>query len=343
MDYPSNIASIEDYLKMADMPSEQIIIEARVVEVQLTKEHAFGVNWQLLANEGIKFATMNAYGVDATGAVQNGIWQTLPVNAVKSEPLIGEDQSPFVFGLSNEHLDALIQTLATQMKTDILSAPKISTVNNRRAKIDVLKTVPYLSKVEDQETSTSSSTTRRLIYTYSYADEGVSMDVLPLVNPDGTITLTLCPQVKEIVRWREMVRPSGAAASPELPEIDVRVANTKVTVENGQTIIIGGLIRDKVRHGQTKVPVLGDLPFFGRLFRSDYESKDKTELLIFVCPRLVASAVAKAQTELKTEAKVQLYDFSRIQNMLAALEEKAQKLVSRRKELQDELSGESFN
>ena len=343
IDYASNISLIEDYLKMADVPTEQILIEAKVVEVQLDSEHSFGVNWALFANEGLKFATLEAYGVDSLGGAQNGLWQSIPYRQPKWPPNTGDSQTPFTLGLFNEHIDTVVRALATEFHTEILSAPKISTINNRRAKIDVIKTVPYLEKIEEETKETDSGTTTKLIYTYNYADEGVSLEVLPLLNSDDTITLTLCPQVKEIVRWRQMVGPAGAAQIPELPETDVRIADTKVTVKEGQTLVIGGLIRNKVKKGCNKVPLLGDIPFLGGLFRNEYESNDKTELLIFVSPRRINKGeVDDLEVAAPSAVKVESYDFSRVERLMAALENQVREMTRKREALQRRVASEVF-
>jgi len=290
IDYPSNIDMVEKYLKMADSQSEQVLIEARVVEVKLEKEHSLGVNWTLFAGKGGAELGQVRLG-SASGS---GLQQQIPFRQPTWEPLNigGTAQSPFTMGIFDENIDIVLKALTTQLETEILSAPKITTTNNRRAKIDVVKTTPFLEEVEkEEEDITGGGTRTTFTYKYSYADEGVSLVVTPLINPDSSITIDIFPQVKEIVAWREVVAPEGAAGTPQLPETDVRLSQTKVTVREGQTIVIGGLIRNKVTNGTTKVPFLGDIPFLGSLFRSNKETKDKTELLILVSPIIITPKV----------------------------------------------------
>jgi len=288
IDYPPNIALVEEYLKMADVSSEQVLIEARVVEVKLEKEHALGVNWSLFMEKA--GAEMGQFRL-GSGSGQ-GLQQVIPFRRPKWEPLIGEVQEPFTIGIFDENIEIVLRALTTQLKTEILSAPKVTTTNNRRAKIDVIKTIPYLEEIkEEEEESAGGTTTTTYTYTYTYADEGVNLEVMPQINPDRSITMILCPQVKEIVRWKPVLGPAGAPGVPELPETDIRMAQTKVTVREGQTLVIGGLIREKIRAGATKVPLLGDIPLLGSCFRTKKDEKQKVELLILVSPTIITPQV----------------------------------------------------
>lgn len=353
MDLPYNISMVEDYLTMADMPSQQVLIEARVVEVKLEKQHTHGVNWSALTQDfrmGDSYPQGNSAGVEYVG-----LWQQIPTRSIQWEPIKGTDQNSWSVGVFNDHIDGLIEMLTTQLTTDIISAPKITTTNNRRAKIDVVKTTPYLAEVEMEEEEMEGGGLRvTYTYNYEYADEGVNMEVIPLVNPDETITMTIVPQVKEIVRWIEMVAPEGASKEPELPETDVRITQTKVTVQQGQTLVIGGLIREKKTEGITKVPFFGDIPLFGALFRNKIETTDKTELLILVSPTIVNSKVIKDMhdegrdlskwyideklAEEKKRAKVEKTEKKRMASKLHSLEKKVQKLVDRRKDFEKQIS-----
>lgn len=302
VDHPSNLAMIEEYLKMIDVPQQQVLIEARIVEVKLEGEHALGVNWAL--NKWRLGHDLQAYGVDrlATGNAVQGVWQQLENQTPKFPPISGTNTDPFTLGIFNQNIDVVLQALTSEMDTNIISAPQITTTNNRRAKIDVLKTIPYLREVEKEETGEGADKETTFTYYYTFADEGVTLDVTPLINPDGTITMTLLPQVKEIIQFREVLGPSGIAGSPELPETDVRIANTKVTVQAGQTLVIGGLIREKLTGGVLKVPFLGDVPLLGSLFRTKIDTKEKTELLIFVSPSVITPQVVSRMGRQQREA-----------------------------------------
>ena len=163
IDYPPNIAMVEEYLKMADVSSEQVLIEARVVEVKLEKEHALGVNWSLFMEKAGGEIGQFRLG---SGSSQ-GLQQAIPFRKPKWEPLIGEVQEPFTIGIFDENIEIVLRALTTQLKTEILSAPKVTTTNNRRAKIDVIKTIPYLEEIKEEEEESAGGTTTTT-YTYTY-------------------------------------------------------------------------------------------------------------------------------------------------------------------------------
>lgn len=339
VDYPSNIANIEEYLKMADTPSQQVIIEAKIVEVQLNKENQSGVNWNVVAQ-----GAFNQYGnsiIDNkhSGNILNNVQSSPPTSVTSNpstvttydssgnpvlnyvnaplittqaanvggllnfQPITNQLTDPLSLGVfsSGVSIDAVLKLLSTQVKTNVLSAPQVTTTNNRRAKIDVVRTTPYVARIDvTPPTTTGSTTTSSLLsYTYATADEGVSMDVTPLINKDSSITLSLYPQVKEIVQMMTLPGANGSTVSQ--PQIDTRSMQTKVTVQSGQTLVIGGLIRETSSNSTTKLPVLGDLPFIGKLFSSKDVTKQKTELLIFVSPKIVNAAIIAGMSKKSVE------------------------------------------
>lgn len=293
VDYPHNIEMIEAYLNAVDILPQQVLIEARVVEVKLEKEHSLGVNWSLFASkEGAEIGQFRLRSkptaLEERAGITPGLRQFIPFQKPRWEPLKGSEQEPFSIGIFDENINVVLRALTTQLKIDVLSAPKVTTLSNRRAKIDVIKTIPYLKDIKEEREEEEDRTERITItYTYDYTEEGVSLEVTPFINPDRTLTLTLSPQVKDIVRWREMFKPLYAEKAPELPETDIRVVQTKVTVKEGQTLVIGGLIRERIIDGVTKVPFFGNIPFLGFFFRSKIERKEKIELLILLSPTII--------------------------------------------------------
>lgn len=352
MDFPYNITMVEEYLKMADIPAEQILIEARVVEVQLEKQHTYGVNWAMLTR-AFQIGKVTPYSA-INGVQTRGFWQTIPTRDVQWEPFIGDDQENMSVGIFNNNIDVLMQMLTTQLDTDIISAPKITTKNNRRAKIDVVKTIPYLKTVESETDEETGDVTYTI--EYGYTDEGVSMEVIPHVNPDRTISMTIVPEIKEIVRWHGLPTPAGFTREVEWPETDVRVSRTKVSVGEGQTLVIGGLIRDKRTEGVTKVPVMGDIPFLGALFRTKIQTTKKTELLILVSPVIIDGKQMKKMAReeqvigkwylddknVRQEqiGKLEEEDKNKVNKKLAVLEERLKILAEKRKSLENEIRGE---
>jgi len=288
IDYPANIAKVEEFLEMADVPSKQVLIEARIIEVRLEKEHSLGVNWRVFADKGGfemgQFRVGSAASLGGISALEQAI-DYKDTHYPPSDSTQIED--PFTIAIFDENINIVLKALAAQLKTDMLSAPKISTVNNRRAKIDIIKTTPYIKEIEKEDKDIGDGLTRTTItYVYDYTDEGVSLEVTPIINPDDSITLLLFPQIKTILKWKNLPAPGDTTL--DLPETDIRVANTKVTVKDGQTLVIGGLIRERMADGVSKIPFLGDIPILGTFFSSKTKFKQKTELLIFVSPAIIS-------------------------------------------------------
>ncbi|MCF7873839.1 MAG: tetratricopeptide repeat protein [Candidatus Omnitrophica bacterium] len=337
IDHSPNIAMIEEYLKMADNPSEQILIEARVVEVSLDKEHSLGVTWKLWKEGGLDLGGSATLG----SAADSSLDQQIPFRKPYYKPISGSSQQdPFTIGIFDDNIEVVLKALTTQLDTDILSAPKIATKNNLRAKIDVRTTIPYLSEVEKEDQETESGTDTTYTYEYEYADEGVALEVTPLINPDRTITLDIHPEVKEITRFIAQVTPEGASGTPELPETDIRVTQTKVTVKEGQTVVIGGLIKEKTSHGITKVPLLGDIPFLGNLFKSTKEEKQKTELLIMVSPKIISTGEPLLSGKEKLTQVVQQEKIRKPQEFKEIQKEERVKVAEEEKKAEKEINRE---
>jgi len=287
IDYPENLKQVEDYVKMVDVSPRQVLIEARVVEVHLTGECSMGINWNVFAKDGtqgpLQFGHFN-YGQSTT----KGLSQSIPYQQTNYPPgTSGATQNPFTFTISDENINVVLQTLANNYDTTILSAPSITGVNNHPAKIEVVKNLPYATPTLTSGTTTTggtASTAPQVTWTVTFVPVGITLVATPTITDDGNISLDLHPDVSEHSSDYPVSASDGQGntITYTIPIVDSRTADTKAIIGNGKTLIIGGLISDTVVKGETKVPVLGDVPFLGRLFKSTKNTNDKTELLIFV-------------------------------------------------------------
>jgi type II secretory pathway component GspD/PulD (secretin) len=174
---------------------------------------------------------------------------------------------------NNYLLNATITAAASEGKAKVLSDPKITTLNNQAAKINVTTQIPY---VTSNVASTGVQT-----QTVSYATTGIELTVTPSINADGRILLVINPTVSQ---------PSVTAAGSTqtgAPAIDSRNATTTVLVRDGETIVIGGLISDSLQDTISKIPLLGDIPILGWLFKKKTKTRVRNELLIFVTTRVL--------------------------------------------------------
>jgi general secretion pathway protein D len=182
-----------------------------------------------------------------------------------------------IFQINESQFSATIRALDTTGKLDVLSRPYILASDNQLATITVGQTVPYVTG------STISGDTGGVTNTVNYSNVGILLDVIPHINPDGMVILDVAPQVSALLDSRIQI-----SADVQAPVFSNRSAQTRVAVENNQTVVIGGLMQDQKNAIVSKVPLLGDVPWIGALFRNTKTTKTKTELLIFLTPHVAA-------------------------------------------------------
>jgi general secretion pathway protein D len=255
-----------------DARRAQIYIESMIVEVSGDNAADFGFQWQgLIGKDGDKngliagtnFGTagniITLSGAAATGSVNVG--QGLNIGLIRD------------FG-SAYGLAAIARALQSQTNTNIQSTPNLITLDNEEAKIVVGSNVPF---VTGQFTSTGSSTTNPF-QTIERKDVGLTLRIRPQVGEGNTVRMTIYQESSSV---SDKVAPGTANAGPST---DKRSIESTVTVDDGQIIVLGGLIEDKFVQTQSKVPVLGDIPFLGALFRSESRTKTRTNLMVFLRP-----------------------------------------------------------
>ena len=246
---PSTIKKVEDYLKREDKAPKRIMIKAEFVEVRLDTLKELGINWRW---EG-------AYEGYLLGATVGHKYES----SIFSTPAAGMG---IIFGTAEEALRGVINMLVTEGKANVLSSPNIVTLDGQEAKIFVGDKYPYITKtyVEEEWKETT-----------QFYEVGATLLVTPYLREEGII-IDLQPQVNEI---------SGAPPSPGAPPIiGVREAKTQIRVNDGETIIIGGLLRDIETETMEGTPFLSRIPFLGLFFSSKKIVRGKTDLLIFVTP-----------------------------------------------------------
>jgi type II secretion system protein D len=276
-DTPEGLTSVEKVIAQLDKRPEQVIIEAKIVEINLNKSTDIGIQWQSASTAGDP--NVNIGGTQNPGAntftygpsggsmivpvAGGGTGVAFPASAASGQ-IAG-----ISFGILSDgnRITGMLTMLAQKGLSKILSSPKVTTINNKEAKILVGQKIPYTTT-----TVTVSGATQQT----NFLDVGIQLTVTPTINVDEKITLEVHPVVSLYIR-----------ADPAGPVIGTREAMTTVLVNNGETVVIGGLITDEDRKMGTKVPLLGDIPIIGHLFKRQYDTKDRTELLVFLTPQIV--------------------------------------------------------
>ncbi|MBI5596122.1 MAG: type IV pilus secretin PilQ [Elusimicrobia bacterium] len=291
------IAAAERLLSELDIRPQQVQIEAKLVEVQLTKDLALGIQWDYAGSESAKVAGQagtNIYGgVKTPQAASSPILNPIDRNA---DAVIGDGAASgrgtgvflpaaksfgaFTFGrvTNNYFLSATLTAAASQGKAKVLSDPKVTTLNGKEAKINITTKIPFVT-TETTPSAGTITTTQKV----EFQETGITLTVKPTINADGRITVEVKPAVRQ---------PSAVAAgagSTGAISVDSRDASTTVIVQDGGTVVIGGLITDSAQEQVAKVPLLGDIPLLGYLFRKKFVSRTRVELLIFVTTKIIPS------------------------------------------------------
>lgn len=266
-----NIERVEQYLNIVrKVINRQVLIEAKITEVQLNDRLRYGIDWTFLENWA------------GAGALS---FQTQRFSDVVSSTL-----PAFSIGVTGKNLTSLLKALEQQGEVRTLSNPRINIMNSQTALLSVGRNVTIISQVQTSTTTTAGSTpiTTFTVGTSSILS-GIIIGIVPYISENGDISMTITPIISDLVSVEERtVGQSGNQTQISLPTIDLKELSTTVKVRDGQMIIIGGLISKKESTQDNKVPILGDLPVFGGLFRSRDKLETRTELVIILQPVLVS-------------------------------------------------------
>lgn len=260
-DYMANVDEVERYLRMIEARVRTgVMIETRIMEVTLDDSTKYGIDWTALPD----LSSMNLVGTLAGGAT-----------AIQG---LSTGTTTFQFGVAGSKFNVFLDAQAQAGNLNILSAPKVSTLNNQKAIIRIGRQDVFFRAVVTPASTTSAAF---VTYTPDSVTEGIILSVTPQVGQDGRIMLSIHPSITEKV---------GTAVAPDkntAPILDVRETNTMVTVADGETVFIGGLMQERTQETVTSVPLLGDIPYLGAFFRSNEQVKKKVELVILITPRVI--------------------------------------------------------
>ena len=288
---PSNLETIENLLYNLDITPLQVLVEARFLEVKVSDIDDLGVEWKL---NGMWAMDKNRAGNNVYGFSQN--------SGVDFSSFSRSDEGfnlTYQGILSNPQFQAVIHALQEKQNVKTLSAPRITTLNNQTATIEVVDEYIYPTRYEaslvqydingDGDFDDAGETEWvNVPQDFVTRDVGILLHVKPSVGVDKkTITLALTPEVSE---------DAGSftySGNVSIPKFTTRNLSTSVMVKDGETVVLGGLIKETNTNVKTKVPVLGNIPLLGGLFRKNTDSKERRNLLIFV----TASVMSREQNK----------------------------------------------
>ena len=260
---PAQWAEIEAAVKHLDNAPMQVQIETRILEVNLSGELDLGVQWYLGRLAGNSASTTVANASGSQGALGGG-----------GAGLGAADSLFYSFVSSN--LQVALHALETNGRTQVLSAPSLVVMNNQQAQIQVGDNIPI------SQTTVNTNVSDTTLSSVEYVQTGVILDVLPRINPGGLVYMDIKQQVSD-------ANTSTALDNNGNPRISTRSVSTQVAVQSGQTVLLGGLIKQDNSDTASTVPYLGRIPGLRWLFGTTSKSKKRTELIVLITPRVVTS------------------------------------------------------
>jgi MSHA biogenesis protein MshL len=291
---PSELRQVEQYLKAVQVNVErQVMIEAKILEVELSADAQSGVNWSafgrilgrsigvamtkpgtLLQNAANGSATLSSEGVTIT-----------PGSSVKTDT-----GSNGFYGLSfqSANFAAMLNFLDTQGKVQVLSSPRIATLNNQKAVLKVGSDELYVTNVSSSSTTTTTGTTSTPNLNLQPIFSGIALDVTPQIDGDGMVMLHVHPSITTVTEKSKSIN-LGSLGSYTLPlaASSVNETDSIVRVPDGQIVAIGGLMMQEQRRDNTGIQGLADLPFIGQAFRQKSTITRKRELVILMRPTII--------------------------------------------------------
>jgi len=278
------IDKIRDMITRLDVPVKQVMIEARIVRASDSFSKELGVQWGVLShgvasrpnllvggNETTLFDLRNPAISTENGQSVAKYTITRPDNLNVDLAATGTGASSIALGImsiSDIMLDLTLSALQADGKGEVIATPKVLTLDKQKARVAAGTQIPY-------QQSTSSGAT-----SVAFINAELSLEVTPSITPDGRVQMDLLVNADS---------PGDAAPNGQLT-INTNRLQTNVLVDDGQTVVLGGIFQNQITNSTTKVPFLGDLPYLGRLFKHTLQSNNKQEMLIFVTPRLVNNA-----------------------------------------------------
>lgn len=256
---PSTYKLLLELFKALDKPPRQVLIETVIAEVTLKDDLKYGVEWYIKnkMSDGIyTIQTLGQLGVSTLGGL---IYQ---------------------FVSDTEKFKLLLNLFAQKNLINILSTPRLLVLDNEEATINVGMDVPIVTG--EQTTSSVSTTTGvGIVRTFQYRTTGITLKVKPTINTEGLLTLNITQEVSQA--------QTNTISAIESPVILLRKINTSITAPSGHTIVLGGLIEENKSSSEVKVPIIGDIPLLGHLFKNKTEGVTKTELIIMLTPKILST------------------------------------------------------
>ena len=277
----TDYAKISQAMRKLDVLPLQVLVEATIIEVDLTDELSYGLQW---------FFTHGFPNNDKQGTGE-------------LFPLAVKPSFSYTLNDSNGDLRAVLNLLAADSRLDVISSPSLMVQDNHSATIKVGDQVPV--RTSEASSLATSGSDPLIITTIQYRDTGVLLEVTPRVNPGGMVVLEITQDVNDV--------DETTTSDIDSPTITQRSITTSVAVQSGETVVLGGLIRENESESEAGVPGLRSIPGIGRLFSSRTTTSRRTELLVLITPTAVSNMDEAREITREMKKKVSGIDFTRFQ------------------------------
>ena len=277
---PGELRDVANFLESAQLSlHRQVILEAKVVEVQLNDRNQTGISWNFLKEGSESFLSSGADIINSTIVAASDLINGPNVPFQNAEGI-------FAFGAQTDDFTGILRLLSQQGEVNVLSSPRVSTVNNQKAVIKVGSDEFFVTEVSSTTvTGTATATTPQIQLTPFFS--GIALDVTPQINRAGEVILHIHPTISEVTDQIKEITVGGQTQSLPLAFSTVRETDSIVKAINGQVIVIGGLMQDTMDSTQAGVPGISKVPVLGRLFRQDAKQLSRSELVILLKPVVV--------------------------------------------------------
>lgn len=280
-DYEENLAKVEEVLKHIDVRPQQVLIEATILSADLTESNALGVNFNILG--GSTFSDLGYTSNTGMNSIQ------LPENGVGVPPA-GRDSTTaintgfnlvnggFRLGIVTDKLGVFLAALETVTDVTLLANPKLMVINKQKGEVLIGRREGYLTTVVNQGISTQS---------VEFLETGTKLIVRPYIAKDGFIRMEVRPEDSD----------GGVDEASGLPQESTTKVVSNVLIRDGRTLVIGGLFRERTSNANSQVPLVGNIPVVGNLFRSTNDDTKRQEVIILLTPHIIKHEVAEAVGE----------------------------------------------
>jgi MSHA biogenesis protein MshL len=288
---PAELRQVSEYLRAVQVTIQrQVMLEAKIVEVQLSKSSEMGINWGLFRSDGLNGGSLGVVGmvpgVSLGSSLSNGNVTIKPGSGVTTN---GAGKGFYGLALQTPNFAALLSFLETQGNVQVLSSPRIAALNSQKAVLKVGSDDTFVTSVTNNVSVVNNTTVNSPTVSTKTYFSGISLDVTPQIDDSGSVMLHVHPAIS-MATTKELSLKLGDSGTYQVPGVAVSINETDsmVRVRDGQIVAIGGLMQQSGSDSVTGVPGLDDAPVVGRLFRYKNKSSTKRELVILIKPTVLS-------------------------------------------------------